>query len=647
MSLSEAAETLDGDAATVPRALLTVESARDHCQTARDRLASLAAALDTDADAVPAEAVRAVTERPTVGDHCDAIRRNTFDTLDRQFGKLVAASPDALADDFSQAKKEMQLAALRSAHTELSTAVDAASEAIRTGSAAPADLRGDVRSARSAVDDVEDALDALVEPIDSGLGPSGGLQAMSGSLDGSSGRQPLSLDSLSVFDQPAALSETLSTQRTRLLSGTSEYPGLLDAGAWTRQRAGWDIGVDLADRDVALGRILAAPEFDDPTFRWLRDVDEQYLLPGAQKVPPETIGALQTNSEFIESFICGLNHEFARELQWRRYPTDRRGTFFRQFWDYIGEDQPDVAPLSDWGDSPLGGNRSPGVTDDRVVLLLKGDLLRAYPNTRIYAVKAVKEDTDDGEGTDWDRVPLLPSLRAQAIDERERGVPATDRALRAYTEADLKQSEWDPRTPIFSGRLDPDISFLGFELATDAAVGETIPESGDPDDLGWFFVLEERVGETRFGLDTAGRADYGAVPGGIETGSEGNRATTELGADAFESGAEAGWNALSWGHLVEDAEALDAKKHVRVTEDGPAGGDGDPWAVRAGEEWNAGTSDTWTDDDAAEWGKNSAHMARITWQLPVRICIHADDILPALSGDDRGYTFDLSGVDNR
>jgi len=640
MTLSEAAEELDGDEATVPRAMLTVESARDHCETARDRLSELAGALATDADAVPPDAIRAVTERPTVGDQCDAIRRNTFDTLDRQFGKLVAAGPEAVEASFSQAKKEMQLASLRSAHTALLTAVDAVSEAIRTESEPPADLRADVQSARSAIDGIEEALDALAAPIDSGLGPPGGMRAMSGSLDGSStGRRPVSPDLTSVIDQSDILSTAVADRHKRLRSGTSQYPGLLDAGAWTRNRAAWDIHPDLGNRDVALGRILAAPEFDDPTFRWLRDVDQQYLLPGAQKVPPETIGALQTNSEFIESFMCGLNHEFARELQWRRYPTDRRGTFFRQFWDYIGEEQRDVQPMSDWGATPLGGNRSPGISDDRVVLLLKGDLLRAYPNTRIYAVKAVKEDTDDGSGTDWDRVPLLPSLRAQAIDD--------DEVLRSYEEQKLAQSAWDPRTPIFSGRLDPDITFLGFDLSTDAAVGDTIAESSDDDDLGWFFVLEERVGETRFGLDTAGRADYGAVPGGIETGSEGSRTTKKLSPDDFNSGAEAGWNALSWGHLSDDADTLEAKKYVRVDEDVPSGGDdADPWAVRADEEWNTENTDTWTNDDAAEWGTNSAHMARITWQLPVRICIHADDILPALSDDDRGYTFDRPGDSN-
>ena len=31
--------------------------------------------------------------------------------------------------------------------------------------------------------------------------------------------------------------------------------------------------------------------------------------------------------------MVGLNHEFARELLWREYPTDQRPSSFRQFWD--------------------------------------------------------------------------------------------------------------------------------------------------------------------------------------------------------------------------------------------------------------------------------------------------------------------------
>ena len=50
-------------------------------------------------------------------------------------------------------------------------------------------------------------------------------------------------------------------------------------------------------------------------------------------MPPEHDHALETNPRFIESYMVGLNHEMARELLWREYPTDQRGTCFRQFWD--------------------------------------------------------------------------------------------------------------------------------------------------------------------------------------------------------------------------------------------------------------------------------------------------------------------------
>ena len=41
--------------------------------------------------------------------------------------------------------------------------------------------------------------------------------------------------------------------------------------------------------------------------------------------------------------------------------------------------------------------------------------------------------------------------------------------------------------------------------------------------------------------------------------------------------------------------------------------------------------------ESAEWGYNSAHMARATWQLPVRISIHADDMIhERTTSNDRG-----------
>ena len=49
--------------------------------------------------------------------------------------------------------------------------------------------------------------------------------------------------------------------------------------------------------------------------------------------------------------MCGLNHEFAGELLWRGYPTDKRGSYFRQFWDvseYVARPQELDELLREW-----------------------------------------------------------------------------------------------------------------------------------------------------------------------------------------------------------------------------------------------------------------------------------------------------------
>ena len=48
--------------------------------------------------------------------------------------------------------------------------------------------------------------------------------------------------------------------------------------------------------------------------------------------------------------MVGLNHEMARELLWREYPTDQRGSYFRQFWDAsaaVNKEIMDHSPVTD------------------------------------------------------------------------------------------------------------------------------------------------------------------------------------------------------------------------------------------------------------------------------------------------------------
>jgi hypothetical protein len=189
---------------------------------------------------------------------------------------------------------------------------------------------------------------------------------------------------------------------------------------------------------------LGAPQFPRPMSRALTP---QQLLPGVDKVPDETAAVLLTNPRFVEAYMVGLNDEMRRELAWRQYPLDSRATFFANFW----ADAADIPPIATWnGANHLGANAD--AHDAQVVLLVRGELLRRYPNTLISAVKANNMGHLDGT-----------------------------------TE----------RFPVFRGAIDPDMTFFGFAL--------TIHEAkADP----WYFVLSEHPSEPRFGLDQRAAPQY-------------------------------------------------------------------------------------------------------------------------------------------
>jgi hypothetical protein len=249
--------------------------------------------------------------------------------------------------------------------------------------------------------------------------------------------------------------------------------------------------------------VMAAPEFPQPMYEPLRDLGQDWLLPGLEKVPANSVCLLETNqANFVEPYMLGLSCEMARELLWNKYPTDQRGTYFRQFWDVRGyvapsgqtidpEQLKDIKPIHQWNrQQPLGVNSSRQLTAGagQLVLLIRGDLLRRYPDTIIYAVRAVKD----------------------AAGQRNLGD--------------------EDRHPLFRGTLKPDVTFVGFDLTESEARGGRA-SGGDP---GWFFVFQEQPSEPRFGLDVA--TVYGGVP--------------------------ASWNDLSWGHLANDDVGLKAIRYI-------------------------------------------------------------------------------------
>ena len=145
--------------------------------------------------------------------------------------------------------------------------------------------------------------------------------------------------------------------------------------------------------------------------------------------------------------MVGVNHEFARELLWREYPTDQRGTYFRQFWDVTPHPRPDgaptptpqreqlydIPPIHRWPRG-LGARRArqpaarPRRRADEIVLVIRGELLKKYPNTVIYAHAAKWATTRRPHRPDQGaragrahRPPSWPTRRAQGPDAALRG----------------------------------------------------------------------------------------------------------------------------------------------------------------------------------------------------------------------------------
>jgi len=319
---------------------------------------------------------------------------------------------------------------------------------------------------------------------------------------------------------------------------------------------------------------FAYPDFDDPMYEKLRDLSAELFLPNIKLIPPDTITLLKTNPPFIEAYMVGLNHEFGRELLWREYPTDQRGSYFRQFWSVRGLVVPppdstvtaeqlkamyrDIAPIDEWTTPSVLGTHKPSErprTGD-LVLTVRGELLKKYPNTLIYAQKA-------------------------HMARNQAGVP--DPSLKPIISPVATEAEMDAeiRFPLFTAAVEPDIRFFGFDLTIAKAKGADAPRV-ESDDWGWYFIIQELPGEPRFGLDIAFEPD--------------DNNTTPI-----------TWNDLSWTKM-------------------PAGAFLDPAAPPVASFFNLLAVDL-----KAQWGRHAADMASILFQRPVMIAVHAREMLEKLN----------------
>jgi hypothetical protein len=201
--------------------------------------------------------------------------------------------------------------------------------------------------------------------------------------------------------------------------------------------------------------VMACPDFPVPTALALLASDPEWFLPGLGALPANRVALLQQNPPFIESYLVGMNHEMMRELLWREYPTDRRGTPFTRFWPRP-DGSPDIQPIHTWIDPDALGTRLLQA-DALSVLLVRGDVLRRYPGT---VVTAVRSAPPDGSGR------LRPDPSQPAL------------------------------VPAFAIRVDEATTAYAFAIP---AAELTTPAS--PEAPGWFFVFAEHSFRIRFGFD--------------------------------------------------------------------------------------------------------------------------------------------------
>ena len=238
-----------------------------------------------------------------------------------------------------------------------------------------------------------------------------------------------------------------------------------------------------------LDPIMAAPEITTPMIGPLIELGQDYLLPGLTEIPPNTLAIVQPDAAFIEAYFVGLNHEIAREMLWRGFPTDQRGTVFSQFWDRRGAlastsapaDDKDITPIAGWQPADALGTHLTPTASDPIVLLVRGDLLVRYPRVTIFMQQARwKRDASDA---------ILYDDNDFAVREPELVGDA---------------ASWDQhaRFPSFSGRTGSDRMFMGFMIGKEEACGldrAAVPPEAEDDEAGWYVVLQEQPTEPRFG----------------------------------------------------------------------------------------------------------------------------------------------------
>lgn len=214
---------------------------------------------------------------------------------------------------------------------------------------------------------------------------------------------------------------------------------------------------------------MACPDFPAPLGMALLQDHPEYVLPGLGNFPEDRVTLLQVDSAFVEAFLAGANHEMNREFLWRGYPTDQRGTPFLHFWPRP-DGNPDIPRMTTWAPpTPLGNNGAANGPDLEhvVVLLVRGEVLRRYPRTIVYAAPGRIDGT---------RLAL------------ETAVPWT--------------------APQFLLRLDATTTAFAYALSVQDVRSDLAPADPALKKAGWYFVFSEPVTGPRFKFGEVASAQF-------------------------------------------------------------------------------------------------------------------------------------------
>ncbi len=131
--------------------------------------------------------------------------------------------------------------------------------------------------------------------------------------------------------------------------------------------------------------MMACPDFPAAMALAIKESEPDWFLPGSAGIPDDRAVLLKANGPFIAAFMVGANDELNREMRWREYPTDLRGSPFTHFWPRPDE-LPDIPPVNSWAtDGPLGSHLALDA-NGLDVLLIRGRLVRRYPAMVVAAV---------------------------------------------------------------------------------------------------------------------------------------------------------------------------------------------------------------------------------------------------------------------